>query len=131
MNRLRKAATVFALAFMLASSGIAHADNTNDNSNTNNNSEVGGYLGGDSSGSDDSKNWPPTKLDWPPSDISAGGLSGGSGGKGGDSDSSSAKPTPIVMPSGQSAPANEDAAHDGGSGNSASTKPTPIIPAGG
>jgi len=111
---------------VLGGAGIAHADNTNDNSNTNNNSDVGGYLGG-GSGSDDSKNWPPTKLDWPPSDISAGGVSNGS--DSGDSTSGSGKASPIVMPGGQTAPAKSEISEDSG-GDSSSSTPTPIVPAG-
>jgi hypothetical protein len=103
---------------MLAMAPIARADNTNDNSNTNNNSDVGGYLDS-GSGSDESKNWPPTKLDWPPSDISTAGVS--NSGKGGDS--GSGKATPIVMPSGQAPVAKSDS-------DSTSTPPTPIVPAG-
>lgn len=93
MNVKRDAAAV-ALALILMSGGIAHADNTNDNSNTNTNSDVGGYLS--IGGSDASKGWLPTKSDWPPSDISVGGLSGDSGSGGDDK----TPPTPIVMPKG-------------------------------
>ena len=122
MSMARRAfAAAAAAGLLLASSAIAHADNTNDNSNTNNNSDVGGYLDG-GSGTADSKNWPPTKLDWPPSDISTAGVS--DSGKGGDS--GSGKATPIVMPSGQ-APAAKD---DSGS-TSTTTTPTPIVPVGG
>ena len=123
MRWVRKAlVSAAAAALVLTSPGIAHADNTNDNSNTNNNSDVGGYLD-TGSGSDDSKMWPPTKLDWPPSDISTAGLS--DSGKGGG-DSGSDKATPIVMPNGQSPPPKEDS-----DSTSTSTKPTPIVPAGG
>jgi hypothetical protein len=80
------------------------------------------------SGADESKGWPPTKSDWPPSDITTGGLVGESD-KGGDGKS---KATPIVMPSGQ-APAPADDAAGGGddASTSTSTTPTPIVPAGG
>jgi hypothetical protein len=122
MTWTRKALVGAAVAaLVLTSPGIAHADNTNDNSNTNNNSDVGGYLD-TGSGTDDSKNWPPTKLDWPPSDISTAGLS--DSGKGGDS--GSGKETPIVMPDGHSPPPKE-----GSDSTSTSTTPTPIVPAGG
>jgi hypothetical protein len=126
MRLTRKAFAVAVAALVLAPTGIAHADNTNDNSNTNNNSTVGGYLDG-GSGSDDSKGWPPTKLDWPPSDMTTDGLS--SSGNGGDGDSGSGKATPIVMPSGQTAAAKSDDAAD--SAASTSTTPTPIVPVGG
>jgi hypothetical protein len=110
-----------AAALLLTSHGIALADNTNDNSNTNTNSDAGGYLGA-GAGSDESTGWPPTKADWPPSDISTGGLVEDSG-KGGES----GKATPIVMPDGQAAPPKADS--DGST--STSTTPTPIVPAGG
>jgi hypothetical protein len=131
MRLARKAFTVVAVALVLAPAGIAHADNTNDNSNTNNNSTVGGYLDS-GSGSDDSKGWPPTKLDWPPSDMTTDGLSS-SGGNGGDGDSGSGKAPPIVMPSGQTAPPKGDDAADsaGSTSPTATPTPTPIVPAGG
>jgi hypothetical protein len=127
MSMARKAfAAVAAAALTVAPVGVAHADNTNDNSNTNNNSDTGGYLD-TGSGADESKNWPPTKLDWPPSDISAGGISSGSGGKGEGGQSDSGKATPIVMPSGQAAAPKGDAAA-GDASSSTSTTPTPIVP---
>jgi len=123
MSRVRRlCAGAVGAALVLTSPGIALADNTNDNSNTNNNSDAGGYLD-TGSGSDESKNWPPTKLDWPPSDISTAGL--GASGKGGG-DSGSEKATPIVMPDGQSPPPKGDS-----DSTSTSTTPTPIVPAGG
>ena len=125
MSRVRRlCAGAVGAALVLTSPGIALADNTNDNSNTNNNSDAGGYLD-TGSGSDESKNWPPTKLDWPPSDITTGGLIGESD-KGGDGK----KATPIVMPDGQAAPPADDASQDSDS-TSTSTTPTPIVPAGG
>lgn len=93
---------------------------------TNNNSDAGGYLD-TGSGSDESKMWPPTKLDWPPSDISTAGLSDSGKGSG---DSGSDKTTPIVMPNGQAAPPADDASEDSES-TLTSTTPTPIVPAGG
>ena len=127
MSRVRRlCAGAVGAALVLTSPGIALADNTNDNSNTNNNSDAGGYLD-TGSGSDESKMWPPTKLDWPPSDISTAGLSDSGKGSG---DSGSDKATPIVMPDGQAAPPADDASQDSHS-TSTSTTPTPIVPAGG
>jgi hypothetical protein len=114
---------VAAAALVLTSHAIALADNTNDNSNTNNNSDVGGYLD-TGSGADESKGWPPTKSDWPPSDISTGGLVDESD-KAGDG---KPKAAPIVSPAGQAPAAAGDESQDGGG---TSTTPTPIVPAAG
>lgn len=127
MTMARRAfAVAAAWVALLGAAGVAHADNTNDNSNTNNNSDVGGYLGA-GGGEDESKGWPPTKLDWPPSDMSAGGISG-SGGDGGDGKSGSDRATPIVMPDGQAVPPKGDDTQGGAT--STSTTPTPIVPVG-
>src|ERR1700754_4013518 len=94
-NLTRAVAAALVTAALISPCGIAHADNSNDNSNTNTNSDAGGYLNA-GGGEDDSKGWPPTKADWPPSDMSVGGLSQETGGGGGKSGSD--KPAPIVMP---------------------------------
>ncbi len=106
MTMTRKiAATVVATALALLSAGIADADNSNDNSNTNDVTDVGGpsSSGGGSSGG--AANWPSTKFDWPPSGISAGGVSSESDTKG---KSGSDKDTPIVTPYGQPKPATSN-----------------------
>lgn len=72
--------------------------------------------GGSGSGSND---WPPTAVDWPPSQDSDSSDSG--------SGSADAAKTPIVMPDGQSPPAKSST--DSGS-TSTSTPPTPIVPVG-
>jgi hypothetical protein len=111
MTMTRKiAATAVATALALlpietADAGIAEADNSNDNSNTNDVTDVGGpsSSGGGSSGG--ATNWPSTKFDWPPSGISAGGVSSESDTKG---KSGSDKDTPIVTPYGQPKPATSN-----------------------
>jgi hypothetical protein len=76
---------------------------------------------GDSSGSGGGDSWPPTSVDWPPSQGSDSG--GGGGGSGTDGDTMSA---PIVMPDGQKAPPAKQP-----DSTSKSTPPTPIVPVGG
>jgi hypothetical protein len=85
--------------------GIANADCTS----------AGDYGAGSgcappdsSSGSSKTESWPPTSVDWPPQlDSDAG--------NGGDKKDGGAKPTPIVMPNGQTPPP---------------ATPTPIVPVG-
>jgi hypothetical protein len=75
---------------------------------------------GDTSGSGSGESWPPTSVDWPPSQSSDSGDSAGGGG-GGDTS------TPIVMPDGQQAPTHGvGTKHE----SSSSTPPTPIVPVG-
>jgi hypothetical protein len=77
---------------------------------------------GDSSGSGNTESWPPTSVDWPPqlgsdSDKDSGNKGGGD-----------AKPTPIVMPSGQKPPPATPSSN--ADSTSTSTSPTPIVPVG-
>ena len=82
---------------------------------------------GDTSGSGGSggEAWPPTSVDWPPSQDS-------------DSTDSGGKSTPIVLADGQTAPARpvhptgsaSATAASTGSSTSTSTPPTPIVPVG-
>ncbi len=72
----------------------------------------------DSSGSGGGESWPPTAVDWPPSQSSE------SGGKGGDKGAA----TPIVMPDGQPTPVEPPAS--GSDSDASTTPPTPIVPAG-
>ena len=81
---------------------------------------------GSSSGSGNTESWPPTSVDWPPqlnpdSGSDSGGDSGANGGGG-------AKPTPIVMPSGQKPPPATPSS--GSDSTSTSTPPKPIVPVG-
>jgi len=55
------------MAVGLAAAAPASADNTNSNTNDNTNTNFGAYLGVDTGG--EKTNWPPTQIDWPPSDI--------------------------------------------------------------
>jgi hypothetical protein len=100
---------IAAVAFSLAAStalppvGIAGADCTTAG-------DYGAGSGcappGSSSGSDKTESWPPTSVDWPPQLDSETATDGGK---------DDAKPTPIVMPSGQKPPPST---------------PTPIVPVG-
>jgi hypothetical protein len=102
---------------IVAPTGIAYADCTGAG-------DFGASSGcappGDSSGSGGGESWPPTSVDWPPSQSSDSDSSGGDAGAGGDSMS-----TPIVMPDGQKAP---PAKHS--EAKSTSTPPIPIVPVG-
>gem|GEM_PF-1950725 len=109
--------TLMAAFGMFPAAGVASADCTTAG-------DFGAGAGcsppGASSGGGNSEAWPPTGVDWPPSQDSASGDSGGGGGKGGDD-----KPTPIVMPDG-SQPAL--GVHTSGSDSSSTTSPpTPIV----
>lgn len=81
---------------------------------------------GSSDGSNKTESWPPTSVDWPPQlNADTGSDNGGGGGGNGDK---GAKPTPIVMPSGQTPPsATLSSNYDS---TSTSTSPTPIVPVG-
>jgi hypothetical protein len=100
---------------IVAPTGIANADCTGAG-------DFGASSGcappGASSGSGGGESWPPTAVDWPPSQDSDSGS--GDAGAGGDSMSA-----PIVMPDGQQAP---PAKHS--ESKSTSTPPTPIVPVG-
>jgi hypothetical protein len=98
------AAAVVAVVVAVTTAGAASADNSNSNSNTNDVTQLGSPSAANETGgggATEKTNWPPTDLSWPPSAISNGGVDSG-GKKGGENESSSA--TPIVMPSGQTAP---------------------------
>jgi hypothetical protein len=69
---------------------------------------------GSSSGSDNTQSWPPTAVDWPPQ------LGSDSDKNSGDKGGGDAKPTPIVMPSGQKPPPATPTP-------STSATPTPIV----
>lgn len=101
---------------IVAPTGIAYADCTGAG-------DFGASSGcappGDTSGSGGGESWPPTSVDWPPSQSSDSDSSGGDTGAG---DSMS---TPIVMPDGQQAP---PAKHS--ESKSTSTPPAPIVPVG-
>lgn len=76
---------------------------------------------GDTSGSGGSggETWPPTSVDWPPSQDSS------------SSSDSGDKSTPIVLADGQTAPARPVHPTDStGTSTSTSTPPTPIVPVG-
>ncbi|MCV7013250.1 hypothetical protein [Mycolicibacterium madagascariense] len=82
---------------------------------------------GDTSGGGSGESWPPTSVDWPPSQDSS------------DSSSSGDKSTPIVLPDGQTAPTRpahpaDTSSASGGTSSSSSTStsasPTPIVPVG-
>jgi hypothetical protein len=102
---------------VVAPTGIAYADCTGAG-------DFGASSGcappGDTSGSGGGESWPPTSVDWPPSQSSDSDSGGGDAGAGGDSMAS-----PIVMPDGQQAP---PAKHS--ESKSTSTPPTPIVPVG-
>lgn len=70
---------------------------------------------GDTSGSGGGESWPPTSVDWPPSQ----GDSGGGGGSGSGSGSG-----PIVMPDGQQIPSTTRST----SAKDTFAPPTPIVP---
>jgi hypothetical protein len=114
------ACTLMAAFGLFPAAGVASADCTTAG-------DFGAGAGcsppGASSGGGNSEAWPPTAVDWPPSQDSASGDSGGGdggGGKGGGD-----KPTPIVMPDG-SQPAL--GVHTSGSDSSGTTStPTPIV----
>jgi hypothetical protein len=103
--------------------GVAHADCTSPG-------DFGAGAGcappGSSSGSGNTESWPPTSVDWPPQLKSDSGSD--NGGDSGDKGGGGAKPTPIVMPSGQKLPPATPAA--GSDSTSTSTSPTPIVPVG-
>ena len=103
-NLLRAAvAAVVAAVVAVATAGAASADNSNSNTNNNDITQLGSLdAANQTGGATEKTNWPPTDLSWPPSEISNGGVSESGGKKGGGNESSSA--TPIVMPSGQTAP---------------------------
>ena len=109
------ACTLMAAFGLFPAAGVASADCTTAG-------DFGAGAGcsppGASSGGGSSAAWPPTGVDWPPSQDSATGDSGGDGGKGGGD-----KPTPILMPDG-SQPAL--GVHTPGS-DSSSTTPTAIV----
>jgi hypothetical protein len=94
--------------------GVAHADCTGAG-------DVGASSGcpppGGGSGSGAGDAWPPTSVDWPPSQDTGGDDAG---------DAAAAK-TPIVMPDGQSTPVKRSA---DAAGASTSAAPTPIVPVG-
>ena len=98
------AAAVVAAVVAVTTAGAATADNSNSNSNTNDVTQFGGMAAASETGggATEKTNWPPTDLSWPPSAVSGGGVGESGGKKGGENESSSA--TPIVMPSGQTAP---------------------------
>jgi hypothetical protein len=117
-NGLRVAvASLVVTVVAVASAGPATADNSNNNSNTNDVTNIGGSSNDmGASTSDENTNWPPTASDWPPQDVLDAGDSGTKG-----KDNSAAKP--IVMPRGQTAPAQSD--------TPSTTETTkPIVPAG-
>jgi hypothetical protein len=103
-NRLRAAvAALVAAVVAVATAGAASADNSNSNTNNNDVTQQGSpNAGNDTGGATEKTNWPPTDLSWPPTEISNGGINASGGKKGGGNESLSA--TPIVMPSGQTAP---------------------------
>jgi hypothetical protein len=111
------AAAAFSLVALL-SVGVAHADCTSPG-------DFGAGSGcappGASSGSGKTESWPPTAVDWPPQLKSYSDTD--TSGKKGD-----AKPTPIVLPSGQKPP--PAAPSSGSNSTSTSTPPTPIVPVG-
>jgi hypothetical protein len=98
-------AGVVAAAVALAPAGVARADNNNSNTNTNDVTQLGGVDFSAGAVADESTNWPPTDLGWPPREI----LSGGENENGvnetsGNNGRNESAPTPIVMPAGQSPP---------------------------
>jgi hypothetical protein len=113
--RICIAAVAFSLISGAAAVGIANADCTTAG-------DFGAGAGcappGSSSGSGNAESWPPTSVDWPPQLKSDFDKSGDS--NGGDSKGGGAKPTPIVMPNGQTPrPAS--------GGTTTSPTPTPIV----
>ena len=96
-------AAVVAAVVAVATAGAASADNSNSNTNNNDITQLGSLAAANETGGTTEKTgWPPTNLSWPPTEIMNGGASESGGKKGGENESSSA--TPIVMPSGQTAP---------------------------
>ena len=103
-NRLRAAVAALVVALVaVATAGAASADNSNSNTNNNDVTQLGSPNAAiDTGGATEKTNWPPTDLSWPPTGISNGGINANGGKKGGGNESFSA--TPIVIPSGQTAP---------------------------
>jgi hypothetical protein len=108
-------AVLLATVIAMAVAGPARADNSNSNTNNNDVTQVGGGDGDDSSQTtDEDTAWPPTGLDWPPSDLL----------KKDDSDKSGKSSSPpIVMPAGQATPPRSDSP-------STTPKVKPIVVAG-
>src|ERR1700758_4698746 len=92
-------AGVVAAAVALAPAGVANADNSNSNTNTNDVTNLGGGDFSAGAVADESTNWPPLELGWPPKEIL-----GGAGGENGGNQGRESASTPIVMPTGQSPP---------------------------
>lgn len=111
------AVTLCSALLAVAPAAIAHADCTGAG-------DFGAGSGcpppGDSDGSGGGESWPPTSVDWPPSQ-SASSTSGSSAGGGG----SHAATVPIVMPDGQTAPQAQKP-----TGDSTGTSASPIVPVG-
>ena len=94
-------ALLLAAVIALVVAAPAGADNSNSNTNNNDVTQVGGNDGSNGSGdssTDEDTAWPPTGLDWPPSDLL----------KKADSDTNGKSASaPIVMPAGQTAPKSD------------------------
>ncbi|HZQ31081.1 MAG TPA: hypothetical protein VFB19_05040 [Mycobacterium sp.] len=99
-SRIRTLAAIGAVVLAIACPGVAHADNSNSNSNTNDVTQIGSSSSDfNSSSAGENTVWPPTDLSWPPSSV-MNAENGNSGKK-----TQTPAPTPIVVPSGQEAPA--------------------------
>jgi hypothetical protein len=116
--RISIVAVIFSLTGWLVTLGVANADCTTPG-------DFGAGAGcappGSSSGSGNTESWPPTSVDWPPQLKSDSGSDTAA-------KASDAKPTPIVMPTGQKAA--PDTATSGSQPPSTSTPPKPIVAAG-
>ncbi|MDT5091875.1 MAG: hypothetical protein QOH60_1238 [Mycobacterium sp.] len=93
----------------------ASADNSNSNTNNNDVTQVGDGSNSSGETTDENTAWPPTDLDWPPSDL----LKADDTEKSGKSSA-----PPIVMPAGQTAPQKSDTS------TTTTPKAKPIVAAG-
>ena len=107
-NRIRIAITALSVVgwAVLVPVGVAYADCT-----TAGDFGAGSGCAPPSTDSDKTESWPPTSVDWPPQ------LGSDTGTGGGNKSDGTAKPTPIVMPSGRER-------------SPATATTTPIVPVG-